>query len=597
MTKVAVVTVNYNGKKDTLEFLDSLKKLETSGYELRTIVVDNGSSDGSVSEINKEFPGVDILQNGENEGFSGGYNRGMIYSLLWGADYVLVINNDTLILDKNLITSMIQILKSDDNTGLVSPKIYFAPGFEFHKDRYQKSDLGKVIWYGGGKFDWKNISAVHRGLDEIDKGQYSAQEEIDFVTGCCMMIKRKVLEKISKPEGGSGFFDDNLFLYFEDGDFQKRAKLSGFKTYYDGSVAIYHKASQTAGIGSDITDFFHTRNRLVLGFRYGLLRTKFALIRESLKFLLFGRKMQKFGVWDFFTGKRGASARFIKEARKEEYQLTISICIVSYNTADLTKKLLETIFKKQSGFDPKNMEVIVLDNGSEDNCKKIIKDFLPKIKYLENDQNQGFSKGYNKTISYAKGKFLLLLNADIEIMEDGLVNILKSAQDLGGNSVLGGKLYFPDGSPQDSVFHLPTIWGAFKEYFLGRQGSYFMYQPEGEKPVKVEGLVMAVFLIPQKVINNVGLLDEETFIFFEDIEYCKRLKNYGIPVYFIPNAKFIHHHGGSTKRIGQDKAYALLQKSALHYHGKIYYFFLSWVLRLGQKLGRVKTPVSRWTKN
>lgn len=68
----------------------------------------------------------------------------------------------------------------------------------------------------------------------------------------------------------------------------------------------------------------------------------------------------------------------------------------------------------------------------------------------------------------------------------------------------------------------------------------------------------------------------------------------GVPIYFVPSAKFIHHHGASTKKIGQEKAMALLQKSAKSYHGTFYYFLITWVLRIGQKLGRVKTPISRW---
>lgn len=597
MTKIAIITVNYNGKKDTLELLESLRKIQDKGYKIQTIVVDNGSTDGSVPAISEKFPNADILQNGANEGFSGGYNRGMIYGLIWGADYFLIINNDTIIKDENLLEDMIQVFKEDNKVGLVSPKIYFAEGFEFHKDRYSPSDVGHVIWYAGGKFDWDNILSNHRGLDEVDQGRYDEVEETDFVTGCCMLIKREVLEKVSKPEAGFGFFDDNLFLYFEDTDFTKRASKLGFKTYYDGKVAIYHKASQTAGIGSEITDFFHTRNRLVLGFRYSKLRTKFALLREALGFLTFGRRAQKMGVWDFLMGKKGASARFVKEVRKEDYQLEMSICIVNYNTADLTKNLLATIFKKDSGFDARKMELIVLDNGSKDHCKEVIKEYLPKIKYLANDENEGFSKGYNKTIAYSKGKYILLLNSDIEVMSDGLSEMVKWADYFNGNAVLGGRLYFPNGDNQDSCFHLPSLTGAVKEYFLGIKGSYFMYRPQSDKPIRVEGLVMACFLIPERVVNKIGLLDENTFIFFEDIEYSRRLKEYGIPLYFVPTAKFIHHHGASTKKIGVEKAYDLLQTSARYYHGQLYYMLLSWVLRIGQKLGRVKTPISRWTEN
>lgn len=121
-----------------------------------------------------------------------------------------------------------------------------------------------------------------------------------------------------------------------------------------------------------------------------------------------------------------------------------------------------------------------------------------------------------------------------------------------------------------------------------------MLEPKGEDPVQVEGLVMACYLIPRNIINKVGLLDEGTFIYFEDIEYARRLKKFGIQLYFVPTAKFIHHHGASSKKAGVEKSQELLQKAAIHYHGKLYYLLLTWVLKLGQKLGRVKTPASRW---
>ena len=583
--KVAIITVNYNGKKDTLEFLGSLKKLKTEDCKLKTVVVDNGSTDGLVGELVKNYPEVEVLQNGENKGFAGGYNRGLEYAQIWGADYFLLINNDCLIKDINLLKELINTIEPEKNIGLASPKIYFAPGFEFHKDRYKKADLGKVIWYAGGHFDWDNIRSVHRGIDEVDKDQYNRIEEVDFVSGACMLIKKEVLEKV-------GLFDEKYFLYFEDADFIKRVKDAGYKIFYNGKVSVFHKVSQSTGVGSAITDYYHTRNRLIFGMKYGKLRTKIALLREAFKLFLFGRIAQKKGILDFYLGISGnylevASLFHPKGGRK------LSIGIVNYNTANLTKKLLLSIFQKESGFDEKDMEVIVLDNGSDDNCKNVIKDFLGKIKFIQNQENKGFSKGYNKIIKYSKGEYFLMFNSDIEVLKGSLSEMLKAAND---QAVFGGKLVFPDRSAQDSAFHLPTIPGAFKEYFLGQKGSYFMYEPSGSKPSKVEGLVMACYLIPRHIINKVGLLDEGTFIYFEDIEYARRLKKFGIPIYFVPSAKFIHHHGAASKTIGVDKSQELLQKAAIHYHGRFYYFLLSWVLKIGQKLGRVKTPVSRWTK-
>ncbi len=292
MIRLAIITVNYNGKKDTLELLDSLKKLPTTNYQLLTIVVDNDSQDGLVEELVKNYPDVEVLQNGENKGFAGGYNRGLEYAQIWGADYFLLINNDCLIKDVNLLEELIKTAALDKNIGLVSPKIYFAPGFEFHKDRYKKTDLGKVIWYAGGKFDWDNIGSVHRGIDEVDQGQYDKAEETEILSGACVLIKKEVLEKV-------GLFDEKYFLYFEDSDLMKRVKDAGFKIFYNGKVTIYHKVSQSTGVGSAITDYYHTRNRLIFGMKYGKWRTKLALFREAIKLFIFGRPAQRRGVLDY----------------------------------------------------------------------------------------------------------------------------------------------------------------------------------------------------------------------------------------------------------------------------------------------------------
>lgn len=604
--KVAIITVNYNGKEDTLDLLESFRKLQTTTYELLTIVVDNASSDGSVPAIKKSFPEVDILQTGDNLGFSGGYNKGLEYARIWGADYFLLINNDCLIKDDNLLLELVRTIQADSKIGLVSPKIYFAPGFEFHKDRYKKEDLGKVIWYAGGKFDWDNISSHHRGINEIDTGQYDKVEESEIFSGACVMFKKEVLEQLRG-------LDEKYFLYFEDSDLAKRAHEAGSKIYYNGQVSLYHKVSRSTGIGSPITDYYHTRNRLIFGMKYGKLRTKFALLREAVKLFIFGRPAQRKGILDFYLGiRKGVNLNHPEGVNlKPEYPLKLSIGIVNYNTADLTGKLLESIFKKESGFDPRIMEIIVLDNGRTDPCKDKIRDFLPRIKYLQNPENEGFSRGYNRTIRFSLGEYYLMLNSDIELLPGGLTELIKVEDQFHGTVVLGGKLVFPDLSSQNSAFHLPAVSGAFKEYFLAQKGSYFMFDPTvhpgGEKmrlhprggagAIKVEGLAMACFFIPKKILNYAGLLDETKFIFFEDIEYCKRLRNFGILIYFVPSAKFIHHHGASTKKIGLEKANKLLIESSRKYHGSFYYFFLTWILRLGQKFGRIKTPVSRWTKD
>ena len=127
-----------------------------------------------------------------------------------------------------------------------------------------------------------------------------------------------------------------------------------------------------------------------------------------------------------------------------------------------------------------------------------------------------------------------------------------------------------------------------------------MFAPNGNKAFKVEGAVMACFLIPRKVINDIGLLQEKTFMYFEDIEYARRARDNGIPIYYIPEAHFIHHHGQASKKAGNELSYTRNVAASKWYHGPINYFLVTSVLWAGQKwnklLNKDITPVSRWEK-
>jgi GT2 family glycosyltransferase len=123
-----------------------------------------------------------------------------------------------------------------------------------------------------------------------------------------------------------------------------------------------------------------------------------------------------------------------------------------------------------------------------------------------------------------------------------------------------------------------------------------MFAPGGKEVSQVEGTVMACFLIPLCVINEIGILQEATFMYFEDIEYCRRAKKNNIPVYYVPSAEFIHHHGQSSKKAGLDLSNERLIKAAKWYHGSFRYALVTAVLWAGQKFGRVVTPTSGWKK-
>lgn len=299
MKHIFVSLLNFNGKKNTLACLDSLKDIKMGNFQLTVVVIDNASEEkfdlgsGNIGDI----PLV-IIKNKNNLGFSGGHNVGIKYCLENGADYVLILNNDTYV-DKNFLEELLKASENDKKIGILAPKIYFAPGFEFHKERYSKKELGKVFWYAGGVMDWNNVIGHHRGVDGIDRGQFDKTEETELATGCCMLIKKEVFGKV-------GLFDDKFYLYYEDADLSMRARKKGFKIFYVGKSIIWHKnASSAGGSGSKLQDYYITRNRLLFGFRYSSTRAKFALFRESLILLISGREWQKRGIIDFYLGKLG----------------------------------------------------------------------------------------------------------------------------------------------------------------------------------------------------------------------------------------------------------------------------------------------------
>ena len=270
--KLAIVILNFNGLDDTLTCLASVRKLKTDNIFLETIVVDNFSSDGSKEALSK-IKDIVIVQNQDNLGYAGGNNVGIKYAITSRADAVLILNNDTIV-DQKLILNLVTILDKGD---IISPKIYFVKGFEFHKSRYASRDLGKVIWSAGGEIDWSNVLGKHLGVDEVDKGQFAKRKQITFATGACIFVKREVFETI-------GYFDEKYFLYLEDMDFCVRAKNAKFKIIFEPSAVVWHKnAGSSGGSGSVLQDYFITRNRLLFAYKYASLKTKFAVLRQVLR--------------------------------------------------------------------------------------------------------------------------------------------------------------------------------------------------------------------------------------------------------------------------------------------------------------------------
>ena len=235
--KLSIITINYNGLKDTRELIDSIP----FNNDMEVIVVDNASKKDEASIISERFPQVKVIRSNQNLGFAGGNNLGMKEAK---GEYILLINNDTYFKEFN-IDSLIEKLESSDKIGIVCPKLRFAWG-------------NNPIQFSGYT-PFSNITLRNKaiGFGEEDNGQYDTAHPTPYAHGAAMLIKREAIEKV-------GLMPDCYFLYYEEIDWSMMFTRAGYEIWYDPSCTVYHKESQTTGQNSPLRTYYITRNRLLL---------------------------------------------------------------------------------------------------------------------------------------------------------------------------------------------------------------------------------------------------------------------------------------------------------------------------------------------
>lgn len=271
---------------------------------------------------------------------------------------------------------------------------------------------------------------------------------------------------------------------------------------------------------------------------------------------------------------------------------SLSVVIVNFNTGSYLADCVRSIKRTTKDFATPSTEVIIVDNASTDDSAGKLKTQNSKrktttenLKLILNKKNVGFARAVNQGIQAAHGEYVLLLNPDTRVKIGAIQKLFEFAQKHRKAGVIGARLLNSDGSIQKSAMPFPTLWRAIQEFWFGKKGVYSKYAPDTREPAIVEAVVGAAFLITPQAREKVEMMDERFWMYFEDLDYCRRVKKAGLKVYYLPTAEIVHYHGVSGRDVvDKDGQWRRLVPSSKVYHGLIGHYVINFVLWSGQKI-------------
>lgn len=242
---VFVVVINWNGEEDTAACLDSF--LGQRGVATEILLIDNASVDGSGDRLHERYPSVPYLQAGENLGYAGGSNRGIEWALALGAEWVLVVNNDT-VADPDCVRRLLDAAATDSRIGALAPLIV----------RFDRPDR---IWFAGGRYDRVRAVGTHRSIGAAVRDVLpatpvgnAAWRECSFLTGCCLLLRRSALDEV-------GLFRADYFAYVEDLELSLRLTDAGWRIGWVPDARLMHRVPPEGALPNPMHIRLRDRNR------------------------------------------------------------------------------------------------------------------------------------------------------------------------------------------------------------------------------------------------------------------------------------------------------------------------------------------------
>lgn len=244
--------------------------------------------------------------------------------------------------------------------------------------------------------------------------------------------------------------------------------------------------------------------------------------------------------------------------------MDLSVIIVNWNTRDLLAQCLQSVYDTVQGLE---YDVFVVDNGSGDGSAAMVREQFPNVRLMENSENVGFARANNQAIRASGGEFVVLLNSDARVMGDCICKLRHLMEERSEVGICGPRLTFPDGRPQNACGPLPSLASEVMSLFgldrldLGNRGR----GDSSQLRVETGCVSGACMMVRRRVFEGVGLLDEEYFMFSEEIDFCYRANKAGWKVAHVPGALAIHVAGGSTG--------VTAERILRLYRGKLRYFY------------------------
>ena len=310
---VKTVVVNWNQPYPTIKCVRSIEKSEN--VDVTAIVVDNGSDDDSVKVIRENCPHALMLESKRNLGFAGGCNMGIRKALALGCDFILLLNNDAVVAP-NTVTLLADHLETHSDAGICGAMILYK-------------DQPESIQIVGGFIDLKTGLPRIVGAGEKDAGRYEATLEFDMVSGCALMAKREIFERV-------GLFDEKYFCYFEEADLCFRARRSGYKVMAVPQAKVYHELALSSGGAASLPRIYYSvRNHLLFLNKNGYMRSRLLrwlrniiVVTHYVGFVLFSSEAPKIGgvracvlgCYDYMRGRFGPIEASSSQIRKDSIE-------------------------------------------------------------------------------------------------------------------------------------------------------------------------------------------------------------------------------------------------------------------------------------